>query len=139
MSKELNPNQYEEAVKAIYDEAQQAATNLLKEKADKCYLAFSDWECEISAYYENGGCSVSIFGVGINEAGKLCVAAVVDDIGYGHGPDDFPQAWTEATKLKPDCYPSLYWFVAKNIYKTITKVEADEIAKEYWYDEDDDF
>ena len=31
MSEKLNPNQYNEAVKAIYDEALQAATDLLKE------------------------------------------------------------------------------------------------------------
>lgn len=119
----MNPNQYNEAVKAIYDEALQAATDLLKEKGEKCFIAFSDWECETSAYYDNGDCSVSIFGIGINEAGKLCVAAVVDNIGYGHGPDDFPQAWTEATELKSDCFPNLYCFVAENIDKTISKVD----------------
>lgn len=136
MSEKLNPNQYIEAVKAIYDEALQAATDLLKEKEEKCFIAFSDWECETSAYYDNGDCSVSIFGIGINEAGKLCVSAVVDNIGYGHGPDDFPQAWTEATELKSDCFPNLYCFVAENIDKTISKEEADEITKEYWDDEE---
>lgn len=136
MSKDLNPNQYKEAVKAIYDEALQAATALLKEKGEKCYIAFSDWECETSAYSDDGDCTVSIFGVGLNTEGKLCVAAVVDNIGYGHGPDDFPQAWTEATELQSDCYPNLYWFVAKNIDKTITKAEAEETAEEYWDGED---
>ena len=37
MSENLNPNQYIEAVKAIYDEALQAATDLLKEKGEKCF------------------------------------------------------------------------------------------------------
>lgn len=138
MSKDLNPNQYQEAVKGIYSEALQAATNLLKEKNDKCYIAFSDWECETDAYYDNSDCTVSIFGVGLNENGNLCVAAVVNNIGYGHGPDDFPQSWTEASELKPDCYPDIYWFVAMNIDKCITKEEADKVAKGYWYVEDDE-
>lgn len=136
MSENLNPNQYIEAVKAIYDEALQAATNLLKEKGEKCYIAFSDWECETEAYYSYSDCTVSIFGVGLNENGNLCVAAVVNNIGYGHGPDDFPQSWTEASELKPDCFPDLYWFVAENIDKTISKEEADEITKEYWDEQD---
>lgn len=137
MSENLTPNHYNEAVKAIYDEALQAATDLLKEKGEKCFIAFSDWECESTAYYDNGDCTVSIFGIGLNTEGKLCVAAVVDNIGYGHGSDDFPQAWTEATELKSDCYPKLYWFVAKNIENTITKAEADQIAEEYWDSEED--
>lgn len=132
MTKELNPNQYSESVEKIYDEALNAATALLKEKGEKCYIAFSDWECEIEAYYSYSSCTVSIFGVGLNAEGKLCVAALVDNVGYGHSSDEFPQSWVEATELKHDCFPDLYWFVTTNLDKTISRDEADEIAKEYW-------
>lgn len=138
--KNLNPNQFLDALEKIYDEALQAATSLLKENGEKCYIAFSEWDCKTTdAYYDDGGCTVSIFGVGINEAGKLCVAAIVQNIGYGHSEDDFPQSWTEASELNSYCFPELYRFIAQNIDNCMTKAEADKIAKEYWEGEDEDF
>lgn len=135
MSKDLNPNQYKEAVKAIYDEALQAATALLKEKGEKCYIAFFDGKDQAEGIFmDDDGILVllPIFGVGLNEEGRLCVGGMMSDNGY----DNFPQAWTDAKELLPFSYPSIYRFVAEYIESTITKAEADEIAEEYWDGED---
>ena len=42
MSKELNPKQYTDAIAKLQEEAFQAATALLKEKGEKCYIANSE-------------------------------------------------------------------------------------------------
>lgn len=142
MNKELNPYKHLDSAKAIFDEALQDATALLKEKGEKCYIALSDWEDQAEGIFmdDDGNLAMlSIFGVGLNEEGQLCVGGTVDNIGYGHGPDDFPQAWTCANELQPFCYPSIYRFVAEYIESTFTKAVADEIAEEYWNDEADDF
>ena len=81
---------------------------------------------------------MSIFGIGLDDDDEICIAAVVDNIGYGHDSDDFPQEWTKATELcKPD-YCAFYRFVAGNIEKAMTKEEADEVTKEYWNGDGDD-
>ncbi len=59
--------------------------------------------------------------------------AVVDNIGYGHGPYDFPQEWTKATELYEPDYCAFHRFVADNIDKAMTKEKADEVTEEYWY------
>lgn len=142
MSKELNAYKYLDSVKEIFDESLQAATALLKEKGEKCYIAISDWNDQAEGIFtddDDNLAMLSIFGVGLNEDGVLCVGGTVDNIGYGHGEEDFPQTWTDAKELEPFCYPSIYRFVAEYIESAITKEEADKIAEGYWDNEGDEF
>lgn len=138
MSKEIKAKQYIDAVKKIQEEALQASVALLKEKGENCYIAFDDFDDFASGifidHYGNTS-SLSIFGVGLDNEDNLCVGAVVDNIGYGHSEWDFPQKWTNANQLLKGSYPYIYRFIASNIDKSVTKSEADEIAKKYWSDD----
>ena len=113
------------------EEAYKDIVNLLKQKGDKRYIAVPDWEDECEGN-DGDGTEVSIFGIGLDDDDEICIAAVVDNIGYGHGPDDFPQEWTKATELYEPNYCAFYRFVANNIEKAMTKEEADELADKYW-------
>lgn len=114
------------------EEAYKEIISLLKQKGDKRYIAMSDWEDECEGD-DGDGTEVSIFGIGLDDEDEICVAAVVDNIGYGHGPYDFPQEWTKVTELYEPNYCAFYRFVANNIEKAMTKEEADEVTKEYWH------
>lgn len=103
-----------------------------RKKGDKRYIAVPDWEDECEGD-DGDGTEVSIFGIGLDDDDEICVAAVVDNIGYGHGPDDFPQEWTKVTELYEPDYRAFYRFVADNIDKAMTKEEADEVTEEYWH------
>lgn len=118
------------------EEAYKEIVSLLKQKGDKRYIAMNDWadECEGN---DGDGTDVSIFGIGLDDNGDICVAAVVDNIGYGHGPDDFPQEWTKATELWEPNYCDFHRFVSEHIDQAITKQEADEVAKYYWHDDNE--
>lgn len=121
----VNGNAIEEAYKEII--------NLLKQKGDKRYIAVPDWEDECEGD-DGDGTEVSIFGIGLDDDDEICVAAVVDNIGYyGNGPDDFPQEWTKVTELYEPDYRAFHRFVVDNIDKAMTKEEADEVTKEYWH------
>ena len=122
----VNGNAIEEAYKEII--------NLLKQKGDKRYIAVPDWEDECEGD-DGDGTEVSIFGIGLDDDDEICVAAVVDNIGYyGNGPDDFPQEWTKVTELYEPDYRAFHRFVVDNIDKAMTKEEADEVTKEYWHE-----
>lgn len=114
------------------EEAYKDIVNLLKQKGDKRYIAVPDWEDECEGD-DGDGTEVSIFGIGLDDDDEVCVAAVVDNIGYGHGPYDFPQEWTKATELYEPDYCAFHKFVADNIDKAMTKEEADEVTEEYWH------
>ena len=114
------------------EEANKDIVNLLKQKGDKRYIAVPDWEDECEGY-DGDGTEVSIFGIGLDDDDEICVAAVVDIIGYGHGPYDFQQEWTKATELYEPDYCAFHRFVADNIDKAMTKEKADEVTEEYWY------
>ena len=114
------------------EEAYKEIINLLKQKGDKRYIAVPDWEDECEGD-DGDGTEVSIFGIGLDDDDEICVAAVVDNIGYGHGPDDFPQEWTKVTELYEPDYRAFHRFVVDNIDKAMTKEEADEVTKEYWH------
>ncbi len=114
------------------EEANKDIVNLLKQKGDKRYIAVPDWEDECEGY-DGDGTEVSIFGIGLDDDDEICVAAVVDNIGYGHGPYDFQQEWTKATELYEPDYCAFHRFVADNIDKAMTKEKADEVTEEYWY------
>ena len=115
----------------VIEDAYKEIISLLKQKGDKRYIAVPDWEDECEGY-DGDGTKLSIFGIGLDDDDEICIAAVVDNIGYGHGPDDFPQEWTKATELYEPNYCAFYRFVANNIEKAMTKDEADELADKYW-------
>lgn len=127
---DLNPRKYNDAINAIYKEAKQEAINLLKEKGDKCFIALDDWKDETEAHCDD--VTISIFGVGLNENGELLVAACVDNIGYGFGPDDFPQGFTSTDNLEAACFPDIYRFVANNIEESTTREEAEKVYAFYY-------
>lgn len=118
------------------EEAYNEIVNLLKQNGDKRYIAMGDWadECEGN---DGDGTDVSIFGIGLDDDDDICIAAVVDDIGYGHSPYDFPQEWTKATELWKPNYCDFHRFVSKHIEQAMTKQEADKVAKYYWYDDNE--
>lgn len=140
MNKKLNPKQFIDASEKVYDKALQATIAFLKEKGEKCYVVSEDWEEQAfgaaSSPYGGGAVSLSIFGVGLNESGKLCVAAVIDD--EMHNEDAFPRDWTDVEKIYTWYYPDIYRFVADNIDKSVTKKEADIIVKNQFRDDEDD-
>ena len=115
----------------VIEDAYKEIISLLKQKGDKRYIAVPDWEDECEGD-DGDGSELSIFGIGLDDDDEICIAAVVDNIGYGHGPDDFPQEWTKATELYEPNYCAFYRFVANNIEKAMTKDEADELADKYW-------
>lgn len=117
----------------VIEEAYKEIISLLKQKGDKRYIAVPDWEDECEGD-DGDGTEVSIFGIGLDDDDEICVAAVVDNIGYGHGPDDFPQEWTKVTELYEPDYRAFLRFVVDNIDKAMTKEEADEVTKEYWHE-----
>lgn len=136
MNKELNPQKYVQIVNQANKEALEEATKLLKEAGENNFI--------VSEYDEDGGFDemfeamsenevpVSVFGVGLTDEGTICVAAFVNNVGYGFCEEDFPQEWTDVSELDAKCYPYLYRFVAQHIEQTISKEEADQIAEEYW-------
>ena len=113
------------------EEAYKDIVNLLKQKGDKRYIAVPDWEDECEGD-DGDGTEVSIFGIGLDDDDEICVAAMVDNIGYGHGPDDFPREWTKATELWEPDYCAFHRFVVDNIDKAMTKEETYEVAEYYW-------
>lgn len=127
----ISPDAFLNEMNAINDKAKDAVIDLLNKQGDKRYIAVSDWEDECEGD-DGDGSELSIFGIGLDDDDEICIAAVVDNIGYGHGPDDFPQEWTKATELWNPNYCAFYRFVANNIDKAMTKEEADELAKKYW-------
>ena len=130
-AEKISPDAFLNEINAINDKAKDAVIDLLSKQGDKRYIAVPDWEDECEGD-DGDGTEISIFGIGLDDDDEICVAAVVDNIGYGHGPDDFPQEWTKATELYEPNYCAFYRFVANNIEKAMTKEEADELADKYW-------
>ena len=131
-AEKISPDAFLNEMNAINDKAKDAVVDLLNKQGNKCYIAVPDWEDECEGD-DGDGTEVSIFGIGLDDDDEICVAAVVDNIGYGHGPDDFPQEWTKVTELYEPDYRAFYRFVADNIDKAMTKEEADEVTEEYWH------
>ena len=130
-AEKISPDAFLNEMNAINDKAKDAVIDLLSKQGDKRYIAVPDWEDECEGD-DGDGSELSIFGIGLDDDDEICIAAVVDNIGYGHGPDDFPQEWTKATELYEPNYCAFYRFVANNIEKAMTKDEADELADKYW-------
>lgn len=131
MSETLSPRKFLEQVEKINEEARRATEDLLDQQGDKKYVALEDWADECDGNNGNGT-DLSIFGIGLDEDDELCIAATVDNIGYGHSEDDFPQQWVKVTELCDPNYCAFYRFVAANIDKAVTFDEAKNIAKDYW-------
>jgi len=127
----ISPDTFWDEIKAINNKAKEAVIDLLNKQGNKRYIAVPDWEDECEGD-DGDGSELSIFGIGLDDDDEICIAAVVDNIGNGHGPDDFPQEWTKATELYEPNYCAFYRFVANNIEKAMTKEEADELADKYW-------
>ena len=129
----ISPDTFWDEINAINNKAKDAAIDLLNKQGDNRYIVVMDWEDYYTEYYTNqAAISVSVFGVGLNEDNNLCIAATVDNQGYGCSKDDFEQDWVEVSELFRPCYALLYGFVANNIDKAVTKDEADDLADKYW-------
>lgn len=148
-TEKLSPHIFIDEMDAINTKAQNAAIDLLNQQGNNRYIVVMDWEDYYTEYYTyKAAISVSVFGVGLNEDNNLCIAATVDNQGYGCSEECFAQDWVEVSELDRPCYALLYRFVANNIDKAVTKDEADRLSKKYWngnghdygkYDWQDDF
>ncbi len=128
MEQNIDSSKFINQVTELYAQALEEAIALLKNNENGRYIAIADWEDEVSAVsYDD--VPISIWGVGLNDEDHICVKAFVDNVGYGHTEDDFPQGWTDITveKINASCYPELYRFVADNIDKAMSKEDADNV------------
>ena len=132
-AEKISPDTFLNEMNAINNKAKDAAIDLLSKQGNKRYIVVMDWEDYYTEYYTyKAAISVSVFGVGLNEDNNLCIAATVDNQGYGCSKYDFEQDWVEVSELNRPCYAFLYRFVAQNIDKAVTKEEADDLADKYW-------
>ena len=148
-AEKISPDTFLNEMNAINNKAKDAAIDLLSKQGNKRYIVVMDWEDYYTEYYTyKAAISVSVFGVGLNEDNNLCIAATVDNQGYGCSEESFAQDWVETSELDIPNYANLYRFIADNIDKAVTKEEADELADKYWnrnghdsrkYDWQDDF
>ena len=148
-AEKISPDAFLNEMNAINNKAKDAAIDLLSKHGNKRYIVVMDWEDYYTEYYTyKAAISVSVFGVGLNEDNNLCIAATVDNQGYGCSEESFAQDWVETSELDIPNYANLYRFIADNIDKAVTKEEADELADKYWnrnghdsrkYDWQDDF
>ena len=132
-AEKISPDTFLNEMNAINNKAKDAAIDLLSKQGNKRYIVVMNWEYYYTEYYTSqSAISVSVFGVGLNEDNNLCIAATVDNQGYGCSKYDFEQDWVEVSELNRPCYAFLYRFVAQNIDKAVTKEEADDLADKYW-------
>ncbi len=132
-SDELSSRVFMDEMETINTKAQNAAIDLLGKQGDNRYIIVMDWEDSFTEYYTyKAAISISVFGVGLNDDNNLCIAATVDNQGYGCSEECFAQDWVETSELDIPNYAHLYRFVADNIDKAMTKEEADRLAKKYW-------
>ena len=128
MERNIDSNKYVKQVNELCEQALAETIDLLKNSEKGRYIALANWEDEVSAVsYDD--VPISIWGVGVNDEDHICVKAFVDNVGYGHSEDDFPQDWTDITveKINASSYPELYRFVADNIYQAMSKEDADDV------------
>ena len=128
MERNIDSNKYVKQVNELCEQALAETIDLLKNSEKGRYIALANWEDEVSAVSWND-VPISIWGVGVNDEDHICVKAFVDNVGYGHSEDDFPQDWTDITveKINASCYPELYRFVADNIDQAMSKEDADDV------------
>lgn len=128
MERNIDSNKYVKQVNELCEQALAETIDLLKNSEKGRYIALANWEDEVSAVSWND-VPISIWGVGVNDEDHICVKAFVDNVGYGHSEDDFPQDWTDITveKINASSYPELYRFVADNIDQAMSKEDADDV------------
>jgi len=128
MERNIDSNKYVKQVNELCEQALAETIDLLKNSEKGRYIALANWEDEVSAVSWND-VPISIWGVGVNDKDHICVKAFVDNVGYGHSEDDFPQDWTDITveKINASSYPELYRFVADNIDQAMSKEDADDV------------
>ena len=132
-AEKISPDTFLNEMNAINNKAKDAAIDLLSKQGNKRYIVVMDWEGSYTEYYTyEAATSVSVFGVGLNEDNNLCIAATVDNQGYGCSEESFAQDWVETSELDIPNYANLYRFIADNIDKAVTKEEADDLADKYW-------
>ncbi len=131
MEKNIDSSKFINQVTELYAAALAETIALLKNNENGRYIAIPNWEDEVAATSWNE-VPISIWGVGLNDEDHICVKAFVDNLGYGHTEDDFPQDWTDITveKINSSSYPELYRFVADNIDKAMSKEDADNVEWE---------
>lgn len=128
MERNIDSNKYVKQLNELCEQALAETIDLLKNSEKGRYIALANWEDEVSAVsYDD--VPISIWGVGVNDKDHICVKAFVDNVGYGHSEDDFPQDWTDITveKINASSYPELYRFVADNIDQAMSKEDADDV------------
>ena len=128
MERNIDSNKYVKQLNELCEQALTETIDLLKNSEKGRYIALANWEDEVSAVsYDD--VPISIWGVGVNDEDHICVKAFVDNVGYGHSEDDFPQDWTDITveKINASSYPELYRFVADNIDQAMSKEDADNV------------
>ena len=126
----ISPDTFLNEMNTINNKAKDAAIDLLSKQGNKRYIVVMDWEDYYTEYYTNqAAISVSVFGVGLNEDNNLCIAATVDNQGYGCSEESFAQDWVETSELDIPNYANLYRFIDEsslsvkfNLSKTIIKV-----------------
>ena len=128
MEQNIDSSKFVNQVTELYAQALEEAIALLKNCENGRYIAIPNWEDEVAATSWND-VPISIWGVGLNDEDHICVKAFVDNVGYGHTEDDFPQDWTDITveKINSSSYPELYRFVSDNIDKAMSKEDADNV------------
>ena len=131
MEQNIDSSKFIKQVKELYAAALDEAIALLKNNENGRYIAIANWEDEVGAVSWDD-VPISIWGVGVNDEDHICVKAIVNNVGYGHTEDDFPQDWTDITveKINASCYPELYRFVADNIDKAMSREDADKVEWE---------
>ena len=127
----MESSKFIKQVDALYAQALEETIGLLKNSENGPYIAIPNWEAEVGAVSWDD-VPISIWGVGLNDEDHICVKAFVNNVGYGHTEDDFPQEWTDITEVKinSSSYPKLYRFVADNIDKAMSKEDADNVEWE---------
>ena len=128
MENNIESTKFIKQVNELYAKAVEETIALLKNNEKGRYIAIPNWEDEVSAISWDE-VPIGIWGVGLNDDEHICVRAFVDNPGYGHCEDDFPQEWTDITvvKIHTSCYPNLYRFVADNIDKAMSREDADKV------------
>ena len=118
----LSPRVFMDEMESINTKAQNAAIDLLSKQGDNRYIVVMDWDDSFTEYYTyQAAISISVFGVGLNDDNNLCIAATVDNQGYGCSEECFAQDWVETSELDIPNYANLYRFVADNIDKAMTR------------------
>jgi hypothetical protein len=131
MKETIESKKFINQVDEIYQKALVETIELLKKCSKGKYIAIPNWEDEVNTIaYED--VPINIWGVGLNDKDHICIKAFVDNVGYGHSDDDFPDDWTDITEdeIRTWSYPHLYRFVADNIDAATDKETADNVEWE---------